>query len=293
MMLQQTRAAAVIPYYERFLTRFPTVEALAAGDEAALLECWSGLGYYSRARNLRRAAQQIVAEGAGRFPRTADEWLALPGVGPYTAAAVASIAFHQPVAVLDGNVARVVARLTANRGDLRTPRVREEMRAHAQALLDRRRPGAFNQAMMELGATVCLPRNPQCPLCPVAGSCEANRLGLQAELPVRLGRRVPERVELSVAVVRRNGRLLLRQRGAGLSLMPGFWELPPADGLELGQSLGAFRHAITHHQYRVTVYPARVPRRLPAACRWATAAELAGLPLTTITRKALRLAGVR
>jgi A/G-specific adenine glycosylase len=285
-MLQQTRAAAVIRYYERFLARYPTVKALAASDESELLECWSGLGYYSRARNLRRAAQQIAREG---FPRTAEAWQSLPGVGPYTAAAVASIAFDEPVAVLDGNVARVVARLVAHRGDVRSPKVREELRAHAQQLLDRRHPGDFNQAMMELGATVCLPRRPQCPLCPLARSCEARRLGLQNELPVRLGRREPVRVDLSVAVVRRGQKLLLVRRPDNVSLMPGFWELPTADGLQLGEPLGSFPHAITHHRYRVTVYAARSPRCLPEAGRWVALRDLAGLPVTTITRKALRL----
>jgi A/G-specific adenine glycosylase len=289
VMLQQTRAVAVIPYYQRFLARFPTVEALAAADEASLLECWSGLGYYSRARNLQRAAREITARG---IPRTSEEWRKLPGVGPYTAAAVASIAFGEPAAVLDGNVARVVARLSAHRGDLRSPRVREELRAKAQDLLDRRRPGEFNQALMELGATICVPRSPQCLLCPVSGYCEARRLGIEDELPVRLGRREPVRVEMSVAIVRRRDELLLRRRPASESLMPGFWELPGLDGLAARAEVGRFGHAITHHQYTVTVWEARAPRRLPARCRWTPASDLSRLPLTTITRKALRLAGL-
>jgi A/G-specific adenine glycosylase len=289
IMLQQTRAVAVIPYYERFLTRFPNLEALAQSGEADLLQHWSGLGYYSRARNLRRAAQQIVAESRGQLPQTYEEWKTLPGVGPYTAAAVASIAFGEPVAVLDGNVARVLARLTSHRGDIRSPQVREELRTHAQELLDRRHPGDFNQAMMELGATLCLPRNPQCLLCPVSQSCDALEQGLQHELPVKLGRREPVQVELSVAVVQRKDQLLLLRRPDNVSLMPGFWELPGPDGLTLGEPAGSFSHAITHHQYTVTVYPARAPRRLPAGARWIALSDLPTLPLTTITRKALRL----
>jgi A/G-specific adenine glycosylase len=288
IMLQQTRAGAVIPYYERFLARFPTVEALANSDESALLECWSGLGYYSRARNLRRTAREIILHG---FPRTAEAWQALPGVGPYTAAAVASIAFDEPVAVLDGNVARVLARLVAHRGDIRSPKVREKLRAQAQQMLDHRHPGDFNQALMELGATLCLPGRPQCPLCPLARCCEARRLGLENELPVRLGRREPVRVDLSVAVVRRGQKLLLVRRPDTVSLMPGFWELPSTDGLKLGEPLGSFPHAITHHRYRVAVYAARSPRRLPEAGRWVASRDLASLPVTTITRKALRLVG--
>src|SRR5262249_4529571 len=230
IMLQQTRAAAVIPYYERFLQRFPSVEALARSKESTLLECWSGLGYYSRARNLRRAAQHIVAELGGKFPQTYDGWMSLPGVGPYTAAAIASIAFHQPVAVLDGNVARVMARFENHRGDVRSPLVREELRRKAQALLDRRRPGEFNQALMELGATVCLPRRPQCLLCPVSGACEARRLGVQNELPVKLGDREPVRLAITVAMAERDGTILLRRRPQQSSLMPGFWELPQTEG---------------------------------------------------------------
>ena len=289
IMLQQTRAVAVIPFYQRFLTRFPTLEALAQSEEAELLRHWSGLGYYSRARNVRRAAQQIVAEYDGRLPQSFEEWKTLPGVGPYTAAAVASIAFGEPVAVLDGNVARVLARLTNHRGDIRAPQVRNELRTRAQELLDRRHPGDFNQAMMELGATICLPRKPQCLLCPVSQSCEAFRLGLQHELPVRLGRREPVQVELEVAVVHRQDQLLLRRRPDNVTLMPGFWELPGPDGLTLSEPAGSFSHAITHHQYTVTVYPARAPRRLPAGYCWIPLSDLPTLPLTTITRKALRL----
>src|SRR5690349_5158936 len=167
IMLQQTRAQAVIPYYERFLTRFPSVPALAAAKEDEVLALWSGLGYYSRARNLLRAARQIAA--AGSFPSDYDAIRALPGIGDYTAAAVASIAFGRPHAVLDGNVLRVVARMENDAADIRSSRTRERFREIAQSWLDPRDPGHFNQALMELGATVCLPRNPLCLVCPLAG----------------------------------------------------------------------------------------------------------------------------
>jgi len=293
IMLQQTRAAAVIPFYNRFLERFPDVTSLARSREQALLESWSGLGYYSRARNLRRAARQIVESGDGRFPRTAAAWAALPGVGPYTAAAVASIAFAEPVAVLDGNVVRVMARVANEPGDVRSTRVRDQLRHRAEELLDTRHPGEFNQALMELGATLCLPRRPQCLVCPVAQWCEARRLGRQEELPVKLGRATKVAVEISVAVVEKDGKLLLRRRPETESRMPGFWELPESGAPRLvrGEPLGRFRHAITFHQYTVTVHPARLRGARPAGYRWVSRGELAQLPLTTITRKALKLAG--
>jgi A/G-specific adenine glycosylase len=292
IMLQQTRAAAVIPYYERFLKRFPNVEALARAPEAALLESWSGLGYYSRARNLQRAAQQIVQ---GTWPESSTEWEKLPGVGPYTAAAVASIAFGEKIAVLDGNVARVMARLTNRSGDIRSPRVRQELRERAQEFLDPRHPGDFNQSTMELGATLCLPRQPRCDSCPVARWCEARHLGRENELPVKLARRASEEVRLEIAVVERGenpAQVLLQQRGNHLSLMPGFWELPEAGSLSLSrqQSVGEFHHAITYHDYTVTVVRGRLRGKAPEHCEWVPQDQLGRLPLATITRKALLLA---
>jgi A/G-specific adenine glycosylase len=296
IMLQQTRAAVVSPYYERFLHRFPDVAALARAGEAELLASWSGLGYYSRARNLQKAAQQIVTDHKCRWPERAQDWEALPGVGPYTAAAVASIAFGEPVAVLDGNVARVMARLTNHAGDLRAPRVRQELRESAQKLLDRKNPGAFNQALMELGATVCLPRSPQCSSCPVTAWCEARHLGLEKQVPVKLARQATVDVRLEVALLERGGpadrEVLLQQRPAHLSLMPGFWELPEpaALGLSHRRQLGTFQHAITHHNYTVGVVRGRLSGPQPASCEWVAQASLAALPLATITRKALLLA---
>ncbi|HWB95145.1 MAG TPA: A/G-specific adenine glycosylase, partial [Bryobacteraceae bacterium] len=175
IMLQQTRAQAVIPYYEKFLDRFPTVEALAEAPEHDVLAAWSGLGYYSRARNLQKAAVAITA--AGGFPREYEELRRLPGIGPYTAAAIASIAFGLPHAVLDGNVMRVVARLENDPADIASPKTRARFQQRAQELLDPREAGHFNQAIMELGATLCLPRAPQCLLCPVAGECRALAAG--------------------------------------------------------------------------------------------------------------------
>lgn len=210
IMLQQTRVAAVIPYFEKFLARFPTVAALAAAPGDDVLRSWAGLGYYSRARNLQRAAQQIVVEHSGEFPRDHARILALPGIGKYTVAAILSIAFQQPHAVLDGNVARVLARLRAIRGELREPQRWRALQHHADALLERQAPGDWNQAMMELGATVCTPRSPLCSECPLASHCLARQLDLVDEIPGKRIKRAPVKIEIAAAVfLDSRGRTLL------------------------------------------------------------------------------------
>ena len=292
IMLQQTRAEAAIPYYQRFLDRFPSVAALAAASAEEVLASWSGLGYYSRARNLHRAARLMN----GVFPRTYQAIRDLPGVGDYTAAAIASIAFRLPYAALDGNVIRVVARLTNDAADIGASRTRARFRAIAQHhldTLDRRRAGAFNQAMMELGATVCLPRAPRCGICPLAAVCEARGAGRQAQLPVKLPRRAPVKIAMEVAIVERRGRLLLWQRDADARRLGGFWELPSPEQLpELGAlpAIGAFRHTITHHQYQVTVRSGSLARqaRVARPLRWVPIETLQSLPLSTTARKALQ-----
>src|ERR1700681_953219 len=201
IMLQQTRVAAVIPYYERFLERFPDVNALAAAPQEEVLRLWSGLGYYSRARNLQRAAQQIVAKHGGVLPRVAAAALELPGIGRYTAAAILSIAYGAKHAVLDGNVARVLARLFAVRGDLRDARRWQGLQKQADALLDPKSPGDWNQAMMELGATLCTPRAPQCLLCPIAQFCRGRKLGLAESLPEAHKKRSTIEIALASAVL--------------------------------------------------------------------------------------------
>jgi len=210
IMLQQTRVAAVIPYFERFLERFPTIASLAQAPAEEVLRLWSGLGYYSRARNLQRAAQHIAAKHAGKFPMRETDVLALPGIGAYTSAAILSIAFEQPLAVLDGNVARALARLFAVRGDLREPATWRKLQASADKLLDRKSPGDWNQAMMELGATLCTPRAPQCLLCPAAKFCAARKLGLQEKIPEKRRKRATALVTLAAAIfVDDRGRTLL------------------------------------------------------------------------------------
>ncbi len=273
IMLQQTRVAAVIPYYTKFLDRFPDVGTLARASEADLLTAWSGLGYYARARNLHRAAQRIAAQGT--FPREHESLRRLPGVGEYTAAAIASIAFGLPHAVVDGNVRRVLSRLACGA---------VEPVELAGEFLDRERPGEFNQALMELGATLCLPREPKCAGCPVASMCEARRQGRQAEFPVRAPRPRTVHVARTLIVARRGGCVLLGARA-------GFWELPDADvltGARVGAMLGEFRHSITNHNYTVGVVEARVARA-PRGFAWVVEQDLDRMPLSTMTRKALAL----
>ncbi len=272
-MLQQTRVAAVIPYYERFLKEFPDPQALAAASEERLLTLWSGLGYYSRARNLQKAARQIVQNGS--FPSTYEEIRELAGVGEYTAAAVASIAFDLPHAVVDGNVRRVLARLTNGKGDAQ---------ATADRLLDLKNPARWNQAMMELGAVVCLPREPLCDRCPVAAHCEAFQHGTQRDLPGK--RKKPETIHIqkNLLVIRREGKLLL----APSSRVRGFWDLPePFPGAKIGAKLGEFRHMITHRSYRFLVSEATA-KKASAAFRWFDEKEIGKIPLSTAAKKGLR-----
>jgi A/G-specific adenine glycosylase len=288
-MLQQTRAQAVIPYYEKFLDRFPTARDLAAAGETEVLRLWSGLGYYQRARNLQRAARRIIESGG--FPRDYDAIRDLPGVGAYTAAAVASIAFGIGRAVVDGNVMRVIARLTGDAADIGAAATKVRFEQTAAALLDARDPGRFNQAMMELGATICLPRNPLCLLCPVSAGCQARIQGTQAQLPVKLKRMEPVKIAATLLLVERAGNILLWRRGADSPRLKGFWELPSAEelpGARKQEMLGSFRHSITNHNYTFTVVRATVKRAASRFC-WMEQSQLERVPLSTTARKALAL----
>jgi A/G-specific adenine glycosylase len=260
VMLQQTRLAVVAPAYRRFLRRFPTIRRLARADEDAVLAVWSGLGYYSRARALHRAARILEARHEATFPSDMEAALALPGVGRYTAAAVLSIAFDQPYAAVDGNVIRVLSRL----GRLQPPdRKNEPYQALAQQLLERNRAGDWNQALMELGQTVCLPATPKCGSCPLRDYCAAYRNDSVAAFPARRRRRVTERVHLEMTLLHdRSGKLLL-ERGA-FPFLAHLW-LPPLHVLDgatgrqprpraSGRRIGSFRHAILHREFRVDLY---------------------------------------
>ncbi len=280
VMCQQTRVAAVIPYFERFLTKFPDVAALALASEPDVLALWSGLGYYSRARNLMQAAKTIVE--AGGFPRDYASLRALPGIGDYTAAAIASIAFGLPHAVVDGNVRRVIARLT-NRADA-------DAAHEAASLLDRTDPARSNQALMELGAMVCLPRSPLCGECPVQKFCGAHRHGTVDQLPLP---------RVKPATVQREHTLLIIRRGERMLLVPsqrvqGFWDLPEPDSfvsataIRLGAKLGTFRHSITNSRYLFEVREA-IARGMPKGGRWRDADALHEIALSTTARKALQL----
>jgi A/G-specific adenine glycosylase len=327
-MLQQTRVVAVIPYYERFLERFPNIHALAAAPQDEVLRLWSGLGYYSRARNLHRAAQEIVAKHRGIFPRAEKDALELPGIGRYTAAAILSIAYGAKHAVLDGNVARVLARLFAVQDDLRDAKRWQSLQESANALLDPKSPGDWNQAVMELGATLCTPRAPQCLLCPVAEFCQARKLGLADSLPALRKKRATENIELAAAI-------LLAPHGHTLLLPPPtlpkgkaahervsvlvskLWHFPtiavrtdPAAELQAHlneilprsvakqplrlEPLPAVRHAVTHHA--ITLRPFRVSvtelPRLPGAkiIPLSDVASPSSLAISSLTRKAARAA---
>lgn len=287
IMLQQTRVAAAIPYYERFLARFPDVGSLAVASDDDLLNAWAGLGYYSRARNVRAAAQIISANGA--FPDSYDAIIALPGIGPYTAAAISSICFGLPHAVLDGNVMRVLARLTQEEGDIQSSSTRKRLQESAQNLLDVRNASDHNQAMMELGAVICIPRDPKCKFCPVSKDCFAHSAGLAAELPIKLRRAEIRRVRRTLLAVIRNGNILLWQREQDAAMLGGFYELPEPHQLpevKTAKLLYEFSHAITNHIYDFRVMAARVGQMNPPL-QWVPLEQLSALPLSTVARKAL------
>ncbi len=313
IMLQQTRVAAVLPYYRRFLRRFPTVRALARARAEQVLRLWAGLGYYSRARNLHRAAREILARHRGRFPRALDDALELPGIGRYTAAAVLSIAYDLPYAVLDGNVARALARLEALGGDPRAPQRWNHLHSLAQQMLAPHAPGHWNQAMMELGATLCTPRAPRCDACPVARWCRAYQLGIAGKLPLARRKRVPVQIRIAAAVLLdRRGRTLVMKDSAGDAgaLFSRMWQfpavkvsrraeeelaqhlralfgraLPSEEGNDL-VPLAAARHSVTFRAITLSPFLLRVAR-LPElqGARTPLLTELDRLPVSNATRK--------
>lgn len=270
IMLQQTTVATVTPYFGRFLDRFPTIQSLAAAPEEDVLKMWAGLGYYSRARNLRRAAQKIVAEHGGRFPDSYEAVLDLPGIGRYTAGAILSIAFGKPYPVLDGNVIRVFSRLFAIEDDVKKTATVKALWARAEELVDRERPGDWNQALMELGATVCAPESPRCGGCPLARYCEARKRGLQERLPATPARREPIDLSWTCLWIERDGRVLLWKRSDDERFLRGHWSLPEARHLPVpaGERLKTVRHTITHHRITLDVRRAQAPARLPSGAEW-------------------------
>jgi A/G-specific adenine glycosylase len=309
VMLQQTRVEVVADAFRRFLAEFPTPADFAAADDDRLQRAWQGLGYYRRARLLREGARQVVAEHAGEVPADPAALQALAGIGEYTRGAIASIAFGRPEPALDGNVERVFARHAGIRDDVKRGPTRRRLRALVVAALDPERPGDFNQALMDLGATVCTPRNPACPRCPIAADCEARRLGIQRELPVLPARRAQVEVRARVVLVAdRRGRLLGARIPDG-QVNQGQIELPgpgilvdhPADGpalaaalaerfglrVEVGPLLATVRHGITHHRITLHAHEARLLGRAPAGVDFCDP-DAADLPWSTPSRKVLR-----
>jgi A/G-specific adenine glycosylase len=313
-MLQQTRVETVIPYYERFLACFPDVQSLADADIEDVYAQWTGLGYYSRARNLHAAARTIMDEHAGELPRDAARLRALKGIGRYTAGAVASIAFGASEPVVDGNVVRVLARLLAVRDDVGERAVMERFWDVAGTLARGVRPGDLNQSLMELGATICTPRAPRCPECPLQKDCEAHRRGDAETLPKRTRRTRTRNITAVAGWIVRRGRALVVQRPED-GLLGGLWELPGGDleddatpeaalhrclderlGLAVARAtpVGEIEHLFTHRRLRLHVFrcqepSGRVHRRDHAAHRWLSPAALCELPQGGPTRKALAL----
>ncbi len=288
VMLQQTRVDQATPYYRRFLERFPTVQDLANANVDDVLLCWEGLGYYSRARNLHRAAQEVVESFGGEVPDTLDEIRSLPGVGPYTAAAVLSIAFDRPLAALDGNVVRVLSRFFAFTSDIRKAGSRRALQAAADRLVDPTGPGDHNQAVMELGARICTPHSPLCTECPIAKACEARRRGTPEAFPVRSSRAPIPHFDVVVALIfDASGRLLI-QRRPDEAMLGGLWEFPGGkrrqdetleaacvrelnEELEIDVSVQSFfyrlAHAYSHFRITLHAYRCEIVSGVPMSAR--------------------------
>ena len=299
IMLQQTRAAAVIPYYDRFMAELPTVFTLAACPEERLLKLWEGLGYYSRARNLKRCAETVVNEHEGWFPQTAKELKQLPGIGPYTAGAIASIAFGQPEPAVDGNVLRVMARFFEDGGNVTEQRVRDRWTDFLKSRMGDR-PGDLNQAFMDLGSLICLPKGPLCEGCPLAGFCGAKKHGTQANYPDRGEKKQKRQEMLTVFAVQCGDSFLIRRR-SGPGLLSGLYELPNRPGhlsqTEIGQTLtdlgvrplGSWeivcrKHIFTHVVWHMQVVRLRAEQADVPGYSWYTGAE----PLPEAFLKCLR-----
>jgi A/G-specific adenine glycosylase len=314
-MLQQTTVGAVLRRYEEFLRRFPSVRALADASEEDVLAAWSGLGYYARARNLRRAARQIRRDHGGRLPRDPAALRRLPGFGEYMSAAVSSLAFGARRPAAEANILRVVARLHALGDPVGSAALRRRVHAIVEEMLPRTDPGRLLAALMDLGQTICTPRTPDCARCPLRARCAARARGIAAALPARRGRPRPESVCVASAFVSAAGRALLRRRQE--SLLGRMWEFPSATGATPGQALrrlrrqlsslgatlttilpvGSARHTVVHRRLAIRVYPATLES--PAANRsarrpghrWFTAADLSRAAVPTLTRKVAEAAG--
>ena len=315
IMLQQTQVETVIPYFHRWMMQFPDICSLASADEQAVLSAWEGLGYYSRVRNLHRAAKQVLEQFDGQMPRTSEALLRLPGIGAYTAGAIASIAFGEDVPAVDGNTRRVLARFINLAVPARSPQGEQQLWQFARENLPPGRAGEYNQALMELGALICKPKNPDCEHCPIAKDCQARQLGLQDQRPVMPPRKKTPHFTVTAAVIHHNGRVLLAQRPQK-GLLGGLWEFPGGTleetdvdleaclqreireelGVELfvGQPFGVYDHAYTH--FKITLYafsctlpPGAEPQSMEGQpFVWAAVKALPDFPMGKVDRQIAR-----
>ena len=301
IMLQQTRTETVGGYYARFLERFPDVFSLAAAPEQDVLKCWEGLGYYSRARNLHKAAKQITEQYSGRFPADLDALRALPGVGDYTAAAVASIAFDLPAPAMDGNLTRVLSRFHGVREDVGIPTVKRRLLELAQGDMPKARCGDFNQALMDLGATVCVPGTPDCEACPLRTLCNAYKAGDADSLPVKAAAKPPKEIAMAVAIITCQGKVWMTQRKE--TLLKNLWVYLLAESAESPADvekalknagvravfqgpLGTARHVFTHRVWNMTLYHYLAEKTDCREGKFFTLDEMRALPLPTAMRAA-------
>lgn len=305
-MLQQTRVETVIGYYARFLQRFPTVAELAAAPEDDVLKMWEGLGYYSRARNLHKGAKQVVTEYGGVIPSSVEELRKISGIGPYTAGAIASIAFDQPVPAVDGNVIRVVSRLRGIRENVGVPSVRRALEGEASALVPADRPGDFNQAVMDLGATICTPGTPSCEKCPLQAECDAYAAGDAEDLPVLPRKNPPKVLDYTICLIFSGDRVLMRQRTE--AMLRGLWVFPMIEGKTTLRQLpsavrkltklavsgvvsaGEAKHVFTHQVWQMQLYTMSVPEdaQAPAGYRFVPVEEMGDLAIPTAVKAAVR-----
>ncbi len=314
VMLQQTQVETVVPYFLRWAEKFPTVDSLALAAPSKVLKAWEGLGYYARARNLHRAAREVVKEHGGRVPDDLDSLMALPGVGPYTAGAILSIAYDRPVAAVDGNVSRVVSRLLNLRKDPTSNAGSRAVAQAAQFLVPATKSGQFNQALMELGARICRPAAPLCGRCPIRNQCGANQAGTQEEIPIRRASQPVKKLRAAMGIIRRDGRILV-QRRPETELMGGLWEFPRATVVrgrgfekalltfvraELGGRIQIVKkeaelsHSFTRFSENVRVFSCRYEKgdlrpREGVETRWVTPGSLARLAMSSVNRRAAKL----
>ncbi len=303
MMLQQTQVKTVIPYYGRFLRELPDWASLAKAKEEKVLKLWEGLGYYRRARNLQAAAQKIVLDHQGKLPDSQEAILELPGVGPYSAGALLSIAYQKPFPLVDGNVIRVLSRIFLLGGDLKSGKEHRKLWDLAGELLSPKRPGDFNQALMELGATVCFSNDPQCLLCPMRGQCGAAAKGQQDRYPQAPKREGTIEVPMAALWVEKDGKVLIRKRSDREKWLKGLWEFPSAEGKTFEEGLRILekltkakasrkeiqkvRHQITHHKIHLKLFRAFPAKgaKIPKTFRWATRKILTSLPFSSAQSK--------